>query len=362
MGAKRWRAMAAAVAAVLLLSACGGDDEGADTADDAVEDDSANDTDATDDDGADDAGADDAESGDGAAEAELPAFTLAFPSVLGVSHLPLVAAVDDLRDEGYEIETPFLAESELSVEGVASGEFEMSHGTSQSTMLANQAGASMEWLIERVSNEWTLFARNNIESCEDLDGVRLAIHSEGAVSTAMVQAYIDNTCPGTEPEFLVIPGSENRAAALIADEIDASPVELADAINLQQVAGDRFSILAPFSKDLPDLITATVYARTDFIEAEPEAVQALIDATLAQNERVAGDPEYMAELIRTYMPDYDEEILEEVAEAYSDGVMFPVDGGLTEESVQFTIDFFTDAEVIEPGLEPSAIWNQSFAN
>lgn len=353
MGVKGLRSVAVAAAAVLVLSACGGDDAGPDTVDATAEDGDTTEGAAGDAEGA---------APDDSPAEERPAFTLAFPSVLGVSHLPLVAAVDDLRADGYEIETPFLAESELSVEGVASGQFEMSHGTSQSTMLANEAGASIRWLIERVSNEWTLFARNNIESCEDLDGVRLAIHSEGAVSTAMVQAYIDETCPGTEPDFLVIPGSENRAAALIADEVDASPVELADAINLQQVAGDRFGILAPFSKDLPDLITATLYARADFIETHPQAVQDLVDATLAQNERVAGDPEYMAELIRKYMPDFDPEILDEVAEAYSDGVMFPVDGGLTEQSVQFTIDFFTNAEVIEGGLEPSDIWDPAFAS
>lgn len=353
--ARGWKSGLLGVLVLSLLAACGGAES------------------ATDAGGGDGAGADagvatpaeDAPAGDTATEAapaaEPISYTLAFPSVLGVSHLTLMAAIDDLREQGYEIETPFLAESELSVEGVASGQFEMSHGTSQSTMLATQSGAEMKWLAERVANEWTLFARNEMTSCEDLDGVRLAIHSEGAVSTAMVQAYIDSTCPGTEPNFLVIPGSENRAQALIADEVDASPVELADAIELQQVAGDRFSILANFAEDIPDLVTATIYGRTDFIEENPQAVQDLLDAFFAQNQRVAEEDGYMASLIREYMPDFNEDVLEEVAEQYSNGTMFPPEGGLTEESVQFTIDFFTDAGVIQPGLTPEEIWDPSFA-
>lgn len=299
--------------------------------------------------------------GDETASAEaLPAFTVAFPSVIGVSHLPLVAAIDELRAQGYEIETPFLAESELSVEGAASGEFQFSHGTSQSTMLVVQQGAPLVWLTERVANEWTLFARNDITSCEDLDGRRTAIHSEGAVSTAMVRAWIEDTCPGTEPQYVVIPGSPNRAQALLSDQIDVSPVELSEAVGLERDAGDRFGILTNFSTDLPDLVAATLYVRQDFADEYPEAVGELVQRQLEQNQRVAEEDGYLAELIREYIPEFEEDLIEPVATAYVDGEMFPVDGGLTEDSVQFTIDFFTDAGVVEPGLTPSEIWDPSF--
>lgn len=293
-------------------------------------------------------------------EEERPSFSIAYPSVLGISHLPLTAAIDVLRSEGYEIETPFLAESELSVEGVASGLFEMSHGTAQSTMIANQAGASMRWLVERVSNEWTLFTRRTIQTCSDLDGVRLAIHSEGSVSGAMVRSYIAETCPEARPNYLIIPGSSNRAQALLAGEIDASPVELSDALNLERQAGDRFHILANFSQDLPSLMTATVYANTTFIDAYPQTVQRLIDEILEQHRRIFEDDGYMEALIRQYLPDYDEDILSAVAEQYSNGIMFPLDGGITDEKANFTIDFFTQSGDVAPGLQPDDVWDRRF--
>lgn len=291
---------------------------------------------------------------------ERPKFSIAYPSVLGISHLPLTAAIDVLRAEGYEIETPFLAESELSVEGVASGLFEMSHGTAQSTMIANQAGASMRWLVERVSNEWTLFTRRTIETCSDLDGVRLAIHSEGSVSGAMVRSYIEETCPDARPDYLIIPGSSNRAQALLSDQIDASPVELSDALNLQRQAGDRFHILANFSQDLPSLMTATVYARTEFIDSYPQTVQRLIDEILEQHRKVYEEAGYMESLIRTYLPDYDEEMLTAVAEQYSNGIMFPLDGGITDDKANFTINFFTQSGDVAPGLVPNDVWDRRF--
>ena len=43
-------------------------------------------------------------------------FTVAFTSI-GVGSMSLLAAIDDLREQGYEIETPEIAESELVTEG-----------------------------------------------------------------------------------------------------------------------------------------------------------------------------------------------------------------------------------------------------
>ena len=86
--------------------------------------------------------------------------------------------------------------------------------------------------MTRVQNEWTLYAKNDIADCAGLDGKKLAIHSQGAVSTSMVKNYVATVCSGTEPEYIVIEGSPNRVAALRANQIDASPLELADAIGI----------------------------------------------------------------------------------------------------------------------------------
>jgi NitT/TauT family transport system substrate-binding protein len=298
----------------------------------------------------------------GEGEAAKPSFTVAHTGVAGVSSVALYAAIDDLREQGYEIEAPVIAESELVVEGVNNGDFQFSSGVSHGTLIAIQKGAPITWVSERAANEWAIFGVSDIESCEDLDGRRLAIHSEGAVSTAMVRTWIDENCPGIEPEYVIISGSPNRAQALVADQVDASPMELSDVITLQASEGDRFRIIANLARDLPELETTTVYANSDFLEEHPQAVRDLVDAQLAQHERISDDPAYLVELINRYVEDFDPALIDQVAEAYIERGIFDPAGGLTEESVQFTIDFFQEAGIIEPGLEVDQVADFQFLN
>ena len=284
-------------------------------------------------------------------------FTVA-QTVTGVSTIPILAAIDELRAKGYTIYTPTLSAPELNIEGVATGRFEMSHGNSQGTLQAIAQGAPLKWVSMRVGNEWTMFVTNDIADCAGLDGKRLAIHSEGGVSTAMVRLYIEENCPEITPNYLIIPGSENRAQALLLGEIDASPVELAEAVQLQALEGDRFKILSNFAKDTPNLIVNAVYANDTFIAEHPRAVQDLVDAQLEVHRRINEEPGFMRELIERYIPDFDPTLIDAVAETYADGFYFPSDGGLADDRVQFTLDFF--ASRYEGPLTPDQVWTSQF--
>ena len=285
----------------------------------------------------------DGSAGAGASASALPGtkeFSVAFTSI-GMSSAPFLAALEDLRGQGYTIETPELAESELVTQGVASGEFAFGSGANNSTMTAVEAGANLKLVVSRVNNEWTIYARNDIEECADLDGRRLAIHSEGAVSTAMVRNWIETNCPGTEPQYVVIAGSPNRLAALLADEIDASPLELTDAVTVDLEASDRFGLLASLAQDVPDLQTTSVYVNGDFAEENPGTVVAVVKALLEQFRQIEGNPEYLQQVAEERAGEaLDAEAIGPATERYVELDMFPTDGGLTEENLQFTAEFF----------------------
>ncbi len=267
-------------------------------------------------------------------------FKVGFTSI-GFSSTPFLAALDSLRDQGYTIDTPELAESELVTAGTAAGDFAFGSGANNSVMNAISQGANLKVNVARVANEWTLYARNDITECAGLAGRKLAIHSEGAVSTAMVKNYIEENCPGTEPEYVVIPGSENRLAALLADQIDASPLELGDSLVVDNEASDRFSLLASFAEDLPSLQTTSVYVSGDFAEENPGTVYAVVKAVIEQFRLVADDPAYLAEIAVKYAPDsVDAATVDEIAQKYVDLKMFPVNGGLNDDNLTYTAEFF----------------------
>jgi NitT/TauT family transport system substrate-binding protein len=267
-------------------------------------------------------------------------FKIAFTSP-GLSTSPFLAALDAMEDDGYSIDITILDASELLAEGTAAGEFAFASGANNGILAAVEKGANLKAIVARVQNEWTLYARNEITTCEGLAGKRVAIHSQGAVSTAMVRNYIQENCPGTEPEYVVIEGSPNRVAALLADQIDASPVELGDSIQIDAEASDRFSLLTSFAADLPDLQTTSVYVNGDFADENPGTVLALVKALLDQFKKIDGDAAYLKSIAEEFVPDaINAATIDAATQKYVELKMFPVDGGVTAERMQYTAEFF----------------------
>lgn len=269
-------------------------------------------------------------------------FTVAFTTP-GVSSVPLLEAIERLNAEGYTIDAPEVGSSELAVDGVCRGEFAFSSGATNAVLLADQSGCDIKVIGNRVDNEWTVYAATDITECADLDGRRLAIHSEGAVSTAMVRNYVETNCPGTEPEYLIIEGSQNRLAALLADEIDASPLELADALIVEDQASDRYALLASLAQELPELKPTAVYGNGDFLAENAGAAMALLRAQIEVHREVADDPELLADLILKHLPETDEATLETVTQQYVELELFGVNGGIDAAGMEYTLNFFNDA-------------------
>jgi ABC-type nitrate/sulfonate/bicarbonate transport system substrate-binding protein len=267
-------------------------------------------------------------------------FTVGFTSA-GLSSAPFLAAIDALNNSGYTIDVQVLDQSELVTEGVSSGDFAFGSGANNSSMAAVEKGANLKVLIARVNNEWTLYARTDITDCAGLGGKKLAIHSQGAVSTAMVKNYVETTCSGTEPNYVVIEGSNNRVAAMLADQIDASPLELSDSITIEAQAADKYHLISSFAADLPDLQTTSIYVNGDFAEENPGSVLALVKAVLEQHRKVGGDAAYLKSIAEEFVGDaINPDTIDEAAQKYVDLEMFPTDGGLTEENLAYTAEFF----------------------
>jgi ABC-type nitrate/sulfonate/bicarbonate transport system substrate-binding protein len=294
-----------------------------------------------------------------ALEPETKEFAVAFGGP-GVSTVALLSAVRKLNEEGWNIATPELSAGELQLQGVASGQFQVSSGNGPNVLALAQQGLPVKAVMSRIKNEWTLYAKSAIESCEDLDGVKLAIHSEGSPATFMVRDYIAKECPGTEPQYIILPGSENRFAALLADEIDASPIELSDAIQLEAQGGDRFRRLASFAEELPNLTLTPTYANTEWAAQNPNTLTLLLAKVLEQHRAFNADPAYFKEEIIKTLEGVNEETIDATVDAYVDLEMYDPNGGLTPEQQQFSIDFVENAGGIEPGLTPEQAFDRTY--
>ena len=180
-------------------------------------------------------------------------------TVLGLWHLGSVTAACRARhfqvtglDADTDAEVDVVREV---VEGIVNGQFQVTSGTTLSFLVAAQKNGPIRTIGNRLNNEWTLTGISSIQKCDDTNGKIWAHHTESAVSTAMARIWLKNNCAATtKPQEVYIQGSDVRAAALKAGQIDIAELELGDAYNTTAGANaSKFRIVANFSADLPNL-------------------------------------------------------------------------------------------------------------
>ncbi|UFU07007.1 ABC transporter substrate-binding protein [Ruania halotolerans] len=260
--------------------------------------------------------------------------------------VPLMAAAAELREDGIDVEVVELAEPELAIEGLAQGDYQISAEATSPALIAIERGAPIRIVADVIGNQWAIYSQPDLTTCDSLVDRPVGIFSEGAVATAMVRNWVADECTSGEPEYLVIGGSDVRAQALLAGEIDGTALEVADAVTLATTSDADLYELADFGASLPDLHPQTVYANSDFLGDQPELAQAFIDSLIDIHGQINEDPEVLASLAEEHLGVEADETLSAIAQEYADRGLFDA-AALTPENVQGTIDFFAEAGVID---------------
>lgn len=284
---------------------------------------------------------------------------IAFASEPDFGDLPSLMALSLLAEQGYAVLPTNFAAASIAVEALARGDDDVGLGGMRNYWAAVNQGAGLITVAEQVANIWLVYASPDVAECADLDGKRLAISGENSLSAAMTRVYIQEKCPGAEPQIVLIQGSSNRAAALLSGEVDATPVELADAIALEQEAPGQFHVLTNFGHDLPDLKVTGIQFNREFAAQHPEAVEDYLAAVLTVHRQIQQDHDLLAAEASKRLA-LDPDIVPDIAEAYFAINAWDANGGLTEADVQYTLKFFTESGDLEPGLTVSDVADLSY--
>ncbi|MEV0395756.1 ABC transporter substrate-binding protein [Polymorphospora rubra] len=277
-----------------------------------------------------------------------------------ITTVPILAALDAVRQQGHQVKVVELAEPELAIEGLAKGDYAFSAEATSPALIAIQQGAPIRIIADVVGNQWAVYGTTGVNTCDDLAGRPFGIFSEGAVATAMAKDWVRGTCAaGKEPRYLTIGGSDVRAQALLAGEIDATPLEITDAVTLEASGKTGFTRIADFATSLPDLHPQTVYANADFIGDHREVTQFLVDALIAEHRKINENPQYLVDLVGKYLPDTKDPNVAQIAQRYVEGGLFDA-AALTDANVQGTIDFFVRAGVLKDGMTAADAADLSF--
>lgn len=274
--------------------------------------------------------------------------TLGYPGGLGPGDAPSALALERLAEDGWKTEFIEFDSPDVQTQALLRGDVNFAAMGPATVMSANLAGADIKMITNDVRNDLQIIVAPDVNECSDLDGKPVAYHSEGSTSTAHLKTWLSTTCPETNPEFMVISGSANRATALIEGQIAGTVVRLEDWIPAIKGNEDKAKVLTSLSEDQSELLAHTITTTTKLISENPALVEAYLAALQAEytalNEDPAGYAERAAKVLGT-----DAAELVEVYEQLVALDIFPTTVGIDMAEVEATLKFYQETGSIPEG-------------
>lgn len=272
---------------------------------------------------------------------------VAYDSSVDIGKIPSLLALELLRDYGYEAIPRFYPDSVTAIQAVLSGECQLGMGDPVAVILANQAGQSFRIFALEEGNQFALIAPVGITEPSQLEGKKVAYHSPGSMTRGL--AFLAARTYGFEPEWMVIEGSEVRAEALLSGQIDATVIDYENVVNVQLQSPGNYHVLISFAEDYPGLMGNGLFAPADFVDANPEMIDAIVEALLVTFRRVNLEPDYLFDQAPKFLPgaEQEPERLREMIQYYIDFNVWDSNGGFTPKAAAQTVALYVEVGDLE---------------
>src|SRR5215510_422948 len=188
----------------------------------------------------------------------------AYPSSADMGDIPSLLAWEQLKKQGIEVIPTFFPKTELAVQAVVAGEADLGTAAGIAVVKAVESGMNVRIIGEQVRNEWQLVTPVSFKDPKQLDGKRVGYHAPITVTEALVK-WMANHYKIT-PNWMIIPGSDVRSEALMRGQLDATPAEIGDVLNILAAKPGQFHVLISYAKTFPQLIGSMYFARADYVQ------------------------------------------------------------------------------------------------
>jgi ABC-type nitrate/sulfonate/bicarbonate transport system substrate-binding protein len=262
---------------------------------------------------------------------------VAWNSTPDEAYLPLLMAVDDMKDQGYAIEARTLSGSDISFQSLATNDIQFTADSLPPGALSVSQGAPISIIGARNANLVVWVADKAYEDCSKLDGQPVGIYSETGGYTVLMRLYFQNKCPDVEPNYVTIPDSPVRAQAVATGQLAGTALGLPDALALQEQYPDKDFFVLPLSEELPGVGDEYVYTNQQTISEHQSIVEALLTAQLEAIREIYASPDTLDSLVEKYLPDAPDA---SVAHQFVDQHIWYANGGLDGPGLANTLESF----------------------
>src|ERR671911_1633344 len=279
----------------------------------------------------------------------------AYPSSADMGDIPSLLAWEQLKKQGIEVIPTFFPKTDLAVQAVVAGEADMGSAAGIAVVKAVESGMNVRIIGEQVRNEWQLVTPVSFKDPKQLDGKRVGYHAPITVTEALVK-WMANRYKIT-PNWMIIPLSDARAEALMRGQLDATPAEIGDVLNILTAKPGQFHVLISYAKTFPQLIGSMYFAPTDYLQKNAATVENVLEAILRAHRVAEEQPASVKENALRLLPETKPELVDAIAATYKELRIWDVNGGADKERGDASIKFFEESGLLKKG---AVTFNQSF--
>jgi NitT/TauT family transport system substrate-binding protein len=182
---------------------------------------------------------------------------------------------------------------------------------------------------------------------KQLDGKRVGYHGPITVTEALVK-WMANHYKIT-PNWMIIPGSDVRAEAIMRGQLDATPAEIGDVLNILQAKPGQFHVLISYAKIFPQLIGSMYFARADYAQNNSALIESVLEAILNAHRAIEERPGLVKENAVRLLPETKPELIDAIAATYRELRIWDVNGGASKDRGEASLKFFEESGLLKKG-------------
>jgi NitT/TauT family transport system substrate-binding protein len=271
----------------------------------------------------------------------------AYPSSADMGDIPSLLAWEQLKKQGIEVVPTFFPKTDLAVHAVVAGEADIGSAAGIAVIKAVESGMNLRVIAEQVRNEWQLVTPISLKEPKQLDGKRVGYHAPITVTEALVK-WMANHYKIT-PNWMIIPGSDVRAEALMRGQLDATPAEIGDVLNILNAKPGQFHVLISYAKTFPQLIGSMYFARADYVQKNTAVVESVLEAILKTHRSAEENPALIKENALRLLPETKPALIDATAATYKELRIWDINGGADKERGEASLKFFEEAGLLKKG-------------
>jgi ABC-type nitrate/sulfonate/bicarbonate transport system substrate-binding protein len=213
---------------------------------------------------------------------------VALGDIESVETLALFIAMERVRQRGTDVDVIELADEDLANQAVVGGQADVGLGAPYG--LIEGSGAPLRIFCQLQSLKFfPVVDKAAYPDWQSLDGETFAVHSRGSTSEAL--AHIIEQEEGIEfGKISYVPGSEVRATALLRGNVKAAVLDIPNKNYVMAEAPGKFAVLPTPETSASDEV---LFANTQWMEQNQEAVQVLLEEVLTVWRSIEKDPSFV---------------------------------------------------------------------